>query len=204
MIYHMADNKLENIKCINELWRQVYPFLVSTIMDSFGRHTGRVLEIGPFSGGLSMELARLYPGLDITIATWESDEIIYMENEVADAGLADRIEVVKAGHDIFDFADEYFDLIICRGALFFLDKKLLLESFRMLAKNGLVFIGGGYGKSTPQHVIDAIHHESHVLNQSLGKRWITKGNLENLLRETKLTNYSRIEEDGGLWLFIRK
>jgi predicted O-methyltransferase YrrM len=126
----MADNKLENIKSINRLWGEVYPFLASVIMDEFGRHSGRVLEIGPFSGGLSMELARSYPSLDITIATWESDETKYMENEVADAGLADRIEVVKTGHDIFDFADEYFDLIICRGALFFLDKKLLLESFR--------------------------------------------------------------------------
>jgi len=200
----MADKKLENTKRINHLWGQVYPFLASVIMDDFGRHAGRVLEIGPFSGGLSVELARLYPGLDITIATWESDEVKYMENEVADAGLVDRIEVVKAGRDVFDFADEYFDLIICRGALFFLDKRLLLESFRMLVKNGFAFIGGGYGRSTPQHVIDAIHNESHVLNQSLGKRWITRGILENLLRETALTDNCRIEEEGGLWLIIRK
>jgi ubiquinone/menaquinone biosynthesis C-methylase UbiE len=200
----MADNKLENTKRINKLWGQVYPFLASVIMDDFGRHTGRVLEIGPFSGGLSMELARLYPDLDITITTWESEVINYLEKEVADKGLTDRIEVVKAGHDIFDFADEYFDLIICRGALFFLDKKLLLESFRMLAKNGLAFIGGGYGRSTPQHVIDTIHDESHVLNQSLGKRWITRSKLEDLLRETKLTNNCRIEGEGGLWLIISK
>ena len=204
MINIMTDMKLENIKRINELWGQVYPFLTSVIMDDFGRHSGRVLEVGPFSGGLSMELARLYPGLDITIATWESDEMKYMENEVADAGLVDRIKVVKAGRDVFDFTDEYFDLIICRGALFFLDERLLLETFRMLAKNGFAFIGGGYGRSTPQHVIDAIHDESHVLNQSLGKRWITRGILENLLRETGLTNHCRIEEEGGLWLIIRK
>ena len=200
----MVDNKLENTKRINKLWGQVYPFLASVIMDDFGRHTGRVLEIGPFSGGISMELARLYPGLDITITTWKSDEIKYMEKELADAGLVDRIEVVKAGRDVFDFADEYFDLIICRGALFFLDERLLLESFRMLAKNGLAFIGGGYGRSTPQHVIDAIHDESHVLNQSLGKRWITRDTLEKLLRETGLTDDCRIKEEGGLWLIIRK
>jgi ubiquinone/menaquinone biosynthesis C-methylase UbiE len=200
----MIENKLENIKRINKLWEQVYPFLASVIMDEFGRHSGRVLEVGHFSGGLSMELARLYPNLDITITTWQSDEIIYLENELLDAGLADRIKVVQAGHDRFDFADEYFDLIICRGALFFLDNKLLLESFRMLAKNGFAFIGGGYGRSTPQHVIDAIHDESHVLNQSLGKRWITRDTLEELLKETRLTDDCHIEEEGGLWLTIRK
>ena len=199
----MTDNRLENIKLINHLWAEVYPFLVSVIMDDFGRHTGRVLEIGPFSGGLSMELARSYPELEITITTWQSDVIKYLEKEVADAGLSGRIEVIKSVREVFNFTNEYFDLIICRGALFFLDERLLLESFRMLV-NGLAFIGGGYGKKTPQHIIDAIHEESHVLNQSLGKRWITKSNLENLLRDTKLTDYSRIEEDGGLWLIISK
>ena len=200
----MVDNKLEAKKLLNKLWGQVYPFLASVIMDDFARHAGRVLEIGPFSGGISVELARLYPNLDITITTWESDEIEYLENELAEAGFLDRIKVVKAGPDAFDFADEYFDLIICRGALFFLDEGLLLESFRMLAKNGFAFIGGGYGKNTPRHVIDAIHDKSHLLNQSLGKRWITRSALEKLVRETKLTDNCRIEEEGGLWLTIRK
>lgn len=200
----MADNKLENIKRINHLWTEVYPFLASMIMDDFVRHSGRVLEIGPFSGGLSMELARSYPELEICITTWEPKVIEYLEKEIADAGLSDRIEVIKSGLDEFDFADENFDLIICRGALFFLNERLLLESFRILAENGLAFIGGGYGKKTPQPIIDAIHEKSHLLNQKLGKRWITKSNLENLLRETKLTGYSRIEEDGGLWLIISK
>ena len=200
----MTADRLENIKRINNLWKEVYPFLASVIMDNFGRHSGHMLEIGPFSGGLSMELARLYPDLDITITTWQSDETESIENELADAGLSDRIEVIKSGRGAFNFADEYFDLIICRGALFFLDKRLLLESFRMLVKNGLAFIGGGYGKKTPQHIIDAIHDESHVLNQSLGKRWITKNNLENLLEEAGLTDYCRIEEEGGLWLTVRK
>ncbi|MFC1865596.1 class I SAM-dependent methyltransferase [Chloroflexota bacterium] len=200
----MVNNKLETKKLLNKLWGQVYPSLASVIMDDFARQTGRVLEVGPFSGGISMELARLHPNLDITITTWESNEIKYLENELAEAGFLDRIEVVKASRSAFDFADEYFDLIICRGALFFLHKGLLLESFRMLAKNGFAFIGGGYGKNTPRRVIDAIHDKSHLLNQSLGKRWITRSALEKLVRETELTDYCRIEEEGGLWLTIRK
>jgi SAM-dependent methyltransferase len=200
----MDENKLENIKRIYHLWREVYPFLASAIMDDFGRQSGRVLEIGPFSGGLSIELARLYPDLNITITTWEPDEIKYMQKIIADEGLVDRIEVVKSGRDRFDFADEDFDLIICRGALFFLDERLIMESFRMLAKKGIATIGGGYGKNTPRPVIDAIHDESHLLNQSLGKRWITKGRLESLINDCGLTDYCSIEEAGGLWLIISK
>lgn len=200
----MLENELETKKLLNKLWGQVYPFLASVIMDDFARQSGRVLEIGPFSGGISVELARLYPNLDISITTWESDDIEYLEDELAEAGFSNRIKVVKAGPDVFDFTDAYFDLIICRGALFFLDEGLLLESFRMLAKTGFAFVGGGYGRNTPRPVIDAIHDESHLLNQSLGKRWITRSVLENLVRETGLTDYCRIEEEGGLWLTIRK
>lgn len=200
----MADKKLDNIKRINRLWEEIYPFLASAIMEDFDRQSGRVLEIGPFSGGLSMELARSYPKLEITIATWKSEVIKYLKKEVADEGLVERIKLIETDDGVFDFSNSYFDLIICRGALFFLNKKLLLESFRILAKNGLAFIGGGYGRSTPQNIIDAIHDESHVLNQSLGKRWITKSNLEELVRETALTDNCHIEEEGGLWLIIKK
>lgn len=200
----MADSNLENIKQINKLWRPVYPFLASAIIDDFGRYTGKVLEIGPFSGGLSIELAKLHANLDITIATWESDEAEYMEDIVVDSDLVDRIKIVQTGHDPINFTDGYFDLIIIRGALFFLDKMLILESFRMLRETGMAFIGGGYGKNTPQYVIESIHDESHLLNQSLGKRWITRDKIETLVKDAGLTNYCRIEEEGGLWLIIRK
>ena len=74
----------------------------------------------------------------------------------------------------------------------------------MLGETGMAFIGGGYGRNTPQYVIDSIHDESHLLNQSLGKRWITRGKIETLVKDVGLTNYCCIEEEGGLWLIIRK
>jgi hypothetical protein len=173
-------------------------------MGDFGRYSGKVLEIGPFSGGLSIELAKLHLNLDITIAIWKSDEIEYMENRVSDSDLVDRIKIIQTSHDRFSFADGYFDLIISRGALFFLDNMLIRESFRMLGETGMAFLGGGYGRNTPQHVINSIHDESHLLNQRLGKKWITRDKIETLVKDAGLTNYCRIEEEGGLWLIIRK
>ena len=38
------------LKRVNNLWNNVYPYLVSQIMEVYGRATGSVLEIGPFSG----------------------------------------------------------------------------------------------------------------------------------------------------------
>ena len=57
------------------MWRKTYPYLVAQIMEGYRRDSGSVLELGPFSGGISLELARLYPGFDITIAD-ESAEVV--------------------------------------------------------------------------------------------------------------------------------
>ena len=165
-----------DIKRVNSLWGKVYPYLASQVMDSYRRDSGSVLELGPFSGGISRELARLYPGLNITIADELSGD------------------------------DSQFDLIIFRGAFFFLNEKknLLREVFRVLKAGGLAFVGGGYGKGIPQEIIDEIADESRELNEKLGRRWVSIEELEELIRKSGLTDHCQIEEEGGVWLVIRK
>jgi hypothetical protein len=47
---------LRNLKRVNDLWNKIYPYLAIQVMESYGRSHGEVLELGPFSGGISMEL----------------------------------------------------------------------------------------------------------------------------------------------------
>ena len=165
-----------DIKRVNSLWGKVYPYLASQVMDSYRRDSGSVLELGPFSGGISRELARLYPGLNITIADELSGD------------------------------DSQFDLIIFRGAFFFLNKKgdLLREIFRVLKNGGTAFVGGGYGKGVPQEIINEIADESRELNEKLGRRWVSIEELGELIRKSGLVDNCKIEEEDGVWLVIRK
>ena len=200
----MATMNIDDLKKVNSLWRKVYPYLAAQIMEGYQRDSGSVLELGPFSGGISLELARLYPGLDITIADERAGFIDYLAEQIKTLGLSQAIQVKQTDFNHLAFADCQFDLVIVRGAFFFLNENLLREIFRLLQDGGLAFVGGGYGKGIPQQFIDEIHDESQVLNQRLGRRWVSIKELEELVAKAELADKCRIKEEGGLWLNIQK
>jgi hypothetical protein len=163
---------------VNALWVNIYPYLAAQAIEYYGRKTGKVLEFGPFSGGIARELGKRYPKLDVTV----------------DAGLELKGKNKK------------YDLIILRGAFFFIfDEKTLLRSiFEALKDGGTAFVGGGYGKDIPPTLIDEIADESRVLNDRLGRRRITLEELIKLVNLYGLSGNCRIVEEGGVWLVVKK
>jgi SAM-dependent methyltransferase len=197
---------LKDLKRVNDLWSKIYPYLATQVMEHYGKNCGDVLELGPFSGGISVELARLHPGLNITIAAQDPGVVDYLRKEIEEAGLNRKIEVAGSELDSLVFGDCLFDLIIFRGAYFFLDEggKILREFYRVLKEDGLAFIGGGYGRNTPQALIDEIAAESRDLNDRLGRKRVTEGEVTTMVNKAGLASHTRIEKEGGLWLVIQK
>jgi SAM-dependent methyltransferase len=97
-----------------------------------------------------------------------------------------------------------FDLAICRGAFFFLTPEIMRETYRVLTPAGRAFLGGGYGPLTPSEEIAKVAEESKWLNYQLGKKWISTGELKEMVRVAEMEKYSEILEEGGLWLLLRK
>jgi len=116
------------------------------------------------------------------------------------------MKIQKTSFDYLIFQDSQFDLVIFRGAFFFLRKRetLLREIFRVLKDGGMAFVGGGYGKDTPKQLIDEIADESHRLNNRLGRERVTMEELEELVSKSNLPDTWEIEQEGGLWVKIRK
>ncbi|MFO7773144.1 MAG: class I SAM-dependent methyltransferase [Dehalococcoidia bacterium] len=197
---------VDALKRVNRLWQKLYPYLASQIMADYRRDSGAVLELGPFSGGISVELARSYPGLSITIADESTEVVKYLMEEVSISGLAERIKVEETELNDLTFDDSQFDLVVFRGAFFFWNRMrgLLRGIFRVLKDGGMAFIGGGYGKGTPQELIGEIADESRQLNDRLGRRRVSIKEIEELVKKAGLVNNCRIEEEGGAWLVIRK
>jgi SAM-dependent methyltransferase len=197
---------LRDLKRVNDLWSRIYPHLAIQVMKYYCRSHGEVLELGPFSGGISVELARLHPGLSIFIAAQDPGVVEYLREEMEGAGLNRKIEVDRSELDHLAFADCLFDLVVFRGAYFFLDEEgnILREIYRVLKEDGLAFIGGGYGRNTPQPLIDEIAEESRDLNDRLGRRRVTEHEAEHMVNTAGLTGQLRIEKEGGLWLVIQR
>lgn len=197
---------LDDLIKVNRLWRKIYPYLAMQTAEIYKKDCGDVLELGPFSGGISLELAGRYPGLNITIADNSSEVLNYFDEEIRSAGLTANIRMRKTGFDPLVFNDAEFDLVIVRGAFFFLneDGNLLREIFRVIKKNGIAFAGGGFGKDTPKDIIDEIANESRVLNDRLGRKRVSIQGLEQIINRAQLTDNCKIVEEGGLWVIVRK
>ena len=197
---------INDLKRFDSLWQETHPYIVAQIMEGYHRQSGTVLELGPFAGSIAIELSRLYPELDITIAH-ESPEIVeYIEEKISASGLAKDIAVEKMDLNSLAFSDCQFDLVIFRGAFFFLREKedLLREIFRVLKKGGFAFIGGGHGKEVPQRIIDQIAGELRKLHKKLGGRWLSIKELQEIVSSSQLADYCKITKEGGTWLNIRK
>lgn len=197
---------LADLRKVNILWREIYPYLAAQITESFNKHSGTVLELGPFSGGISFELARLHPGLNITIADESAEVVEYLRDEIVAQGLASKIAVKRTDLYKLDFSDSHFDLVIFRGFFFFLDKKdtILREIFRVLNDDGTAVLGGGYGKGAPQELINKIADDSRDLNDRLGRKRVSVEEVEEMIKQSGMTDNCEVVKEGGLWLIIRK
>jgi SAM-dependent methyltransferase len=190
---------LKILKDVNALWSKIYPYLSAQVMTHYGSESGEVLELGPFSGGLSLELARGYPGLNITIAIQDPGVVDYLQKETEEAGLNRKVEVKWSELDSLGFVDGLFDLVLFRGAYFFLDDegRMFREIHRVLKEGGLAFVGGGYGKDTPQALIDEIADESRDLSDRLGRKRVTEEEVKTMVNKAGLASHAEIKKEGG-------
>lgn len=198
--------EIVDLKRVDDLWAPTQPYIVAQIMDEYGETSGDALELGPFAGGIAIELKKQYPGLNITIADEQPEVVDFIRQKVARAGFAGKIAVKPSGLNRLDFKDASFDLVIFRGAFFFLPEKenLLDEIFRVMKQGGLAFIGGGHGRGVPQHIINEIASDLRTLHGKLGGRYLSIADLNRVVSRSSIKDKYLIKEDGGTWLNIRK
>lgn len=197
---------LEDIKRINQLFAEFYPYLARQIANAYGKEDGLALEIGPYGPGISIELIRLCPGLRIIVGDSSAEVLSYLEEKVAEACLGERIEIKELNKYNLPFAAATFDLEVFRGGLFFWENQaqILGEIYRVLKPGGVAVVGGGFGAEAPDELIKARAAEIRELNRRLGKRTLSETQIGDILRQAGLTDCTKVERRHGLWLTMRK
>lgn len=188
----------ELISRLNSLWQPIYPYLAQWINKHCPETPRSVLELGPFSGGIS----RGFKGLLENVRTL----CLMCEREVADSirkQFGSNVEILVGSPGRLPLRAS-FDVAIYRGAFFFLTPEIIRETYRVLKPAGRALLGGGYGPLTPSEEIAKIAEESKRLNYQLGKKWISIGELKEMVRAAEMERDSRILEEGGLWLLLEK
>ncbi len=201
----MTSVNLDLIKEIDRLWDPVYPYLARHIHELYGRQDGNILEIGPFCGSI-FALLRQGIGRSFLIATFPPGMGDFFREEARKQKAEDKIEVIESDPSLSGVDENRIDLAIFRGAFFFpsLFEVNFSAIFGILRKNGMAFIGGGFGKFTPETVIKKIGKRSRDLNLKIGKIEVNEDQLWQGISMSNVKGKVEIVSEGGLWLLIRK
>jgi hypothetical protein len=197
--------KLELIKEINSLWKPVYPHLARQIHDLYGRRNGTILEMGPFCGVL-FALQEEQIGDSFRMALFPRGMKEAFQEEIERRELGNRVSLIETDPFLNGVEENRFDLVIFRGAFFF--PSLFQVHFpkidRILKPEGMAFIGGGFGRYTPETVIKTIGKKSRELNLAIGKVEMSEDRLKKEIAKTAIKGTLEVTTDGGLWVVMRK
>ncbi len=200
----MATLDIEQIKEINRHWEPIYPYLARQVREIYQRSDGRVLDIGPFCS-VVYSLLQENVGDSHVIASFPHAMAEFFMREARVKGLADRIDVVASAPSLEGIDDASVDLAVFRGAFFFpsLFEADVAAISRKLKAGGTAFVGGGFGKYTPENVIRSIGKRSRELNLNIGKVEISEETLRQKVTRTHIKARAEIITEGGLWLVMR-
>lgn len=201
----MAPVNLNLIQEIDHLWNPVYPFLAQQILGLYGRRDGDILEIGPFCGVI-FTLQKKNIGSSFLIATFPEGMGNFFREEAKKRKVEDKIEVIETDPSLSGVEENRIDLAIFRGAFFFpsLFEVNFSGIYRILRTDGIAFIGGGFGKFTPDIVIKGIGKRSRELNLQIGKIEVSEEKLWQDILKSTVKGKFEVFSEGGLWVVMRK
>ncbi len=201
----MDSVRLDLIQEIDRLWDPVYPYLARHISELYGRRDGDIVEIGPFCGVI-FSLSKEKIGHSFRIAAFPEGMGNFFRKEVERQNLVQSIEIIETDPSLVALEENHCDLAIFRGALFFpnLFQVDFSAVYRILKRGGIALLGGGFGKFTPESVIEKIKRRSRDLNLSIGKTEIDEDQLIQGLRTRNLKGRFEFLTEGGLWVLMRK
>lgn len=201
----MNSVRLDLIQEIDQLWDPIYPYLARHISELYGRRDGDLVEIGPFCGVI-FPLLKEKVGHSFTIAAFPEGMGHFFRQEEEKQNLVGSVKIIETDPSLVGLGGDHFDLAIFRGALFFphLFQVDFSAVYRILKKGGMALLGGGFGKCTPESVIENIKRRSRDLNLMIGKTEIDEDQLIKDLRMRNLKGKFEFLSEGGLWVLMRK
>lgn len=201
----MKPLNLHPIQEIYHLWEPVYPYLGQQIHELYHRQSGNILEIGPFSGVI-FSLQKRKIGSSFSIAAFPFGMHTFFREEARRRKVEDKIKVIETNPALTGVEENKIDLAIFRGAFFFpsLFKVNFSAIYGILRIKGMALIGGGFGKFTPEAVIERIRRRSRDLNLKIGKVEVNEDQLRREIRKGHVEGKVEIVSEGGLWLLMRK
>lgn len=185
----------------------VYPCLAREIIDDYGITSGIAIDVGTGPGHLGIEVARR-TDLRVHLLDINPEAVRQAAQNAREAGVADRTVPVVMNVEEMGFPDNFADLVISRGSLWFWDNQSrgLREIQRVLKPGGVARVGGGLSRYLPDETREALVEErKNRMDDPAFARTRSESHCRRIAEEAGLKNYSlRFEDFTGRWIEIRK
>lgn len=185
----------------------VYPALAEQTVQDFGITEGICVDVGGGCGSLAIALARI-TNLDIYVLDIDPWAVRLCNVLVDEAELTGRIIAVEGDAQEMHFRDDFADLVVSRGSIFFWDDQLagLKECYRILKPGGVGYIGGGFSRILDPEVRNPLAQWAQEAHQRQGSGW--RPIEDDLIERARGAGIEdiRLEREpiAGWWLVIHK
>jgi ubiquinone/menaquinone biosynthesis C-methylase UbiE len=187
--------------------KRVYELLAQQIIDDYGITQGRCLDVGAGEGQMGLEIAKI-SSLSLYLLDVKPESLKRAEEKSSELGLLSRTVIIDAPVERIPFLDEYFDLIISRGSIFFWEDQAsgLKEIHRVLRPGGVAFVGGGTSRYMPKKEADEFFAWARESHRKHNPDWDNKSNKQNLIKALERAEISDYDlmTDHGTWIEIKK
>ncbi|VUT23948.1 MAG: hypothetical protein MOIL_00257 [Candidatus Methanolliviera sp. GoM_oil] len=190
------------------IFAPLHPVVARQIVERCKIKKGICIDVGSGPAPLAIALAKI---TDLKIHALDiSEEMCRLaEKNVETEGLSKKITTVTSDVHDMPFLDNFADLIVSRGSVFFWEDKVgaFKEIYRVLKPNGRTYIGGGFGTAELKEKVTREMEKTFPewkkgVKERLGKNTIEA--FKDALNDAKISNYDVINDDSGLWILIKK
>ncbi len=185
----------------------VYPALAEQIVQDFGITKGICVDVGGGCGSLAIALVRI---TDLKIYMLDIDPwAVRLCNLLVDeAELTGRIMAVEGDAQDMYFRDNFADLVVSRGSIFFWPDQLagVKECYRILKPGGVAYVGGGFSRILAPQVRNPLAEWAQKAHERQGSGW--RPIEDDLIERARGAGIEDIrmerEPIAGWWLVIHK
>ena len=197
-------------KIANEIFFPIYEVIAQDAIRILGRKNGVCLDVGCGGGHLGLSVAKA-SDMRITLMDVKEDALQIANNRIKDWSLEGRTSTLVSDVRKINLPDNGFDLIISRGSIGFWGdrdemKQAFAEIYRVLAPNGMTYVGKGFGSVELRAKITAEMKVAHpewpqcVIDATNG---FGAEDYADFLKELGIPA-EIINDDRGVWIMMKK
>jgi len=203
------DNAIKMNDIARTVFAPIYPVIAKNAIAATGITRKRCIDLGSGPAMLAMAMAQAAPEMEVVAFDFSEDSRAIAMDNIAQAHLADRVITAAGDVHAMPFEDNYADLIVSRGSMFFWKdlSAAFAEIYRILSPGGATYIGGGFGSL---ELREQVIREMAIVNPEwdcYAKKKTDDGSharFQEMFTNLGCRKYQIIDDDTGFWIMLSK